>query len=60
MKRRGLASPDNGYALALTFAYPVAMSSWGRANSLQFEYDPFHDFLPDQTRHRSEYDPFGR
>ena len=26
MKRRGLASPDNGDALALTFAYPVLAS----------------------------------
>jgi hypothetical protein len=26
MKKRGLASPDNGDALALTFAYPVAPS----------------------------------
>jgi len=26
MKKRGLASPDNGDALALTFAYPVARS----------------------------------
>jgi len=24
MRRRGLASPDDGDALALTFAYPVA------------------------------------
>ncbi len=27
MKRRGLASPDNGDALALTFAYPVVAAS---------------------------------
>ena len=27
MKRRGLASPDDGDALALTFAYPVAQRS---------------------------------
>jgi hypothetical protein len=28
MKRRGLASPDDGDALALTFAYPVAQTDW--------------------------------
>jgi hypothetical protein len=28
MKRRGLASPDDGDALALTFAYPVAKKDW--------------------------------
>jgi hypothetical protein len=27
MKRRGLASPDNGDALALTFAYPIELSA---------------------------------
>jgi hypothetical protein len=31
MKRRGLASPDNGDALALTFAYPVLASSVARS-----------------------------
>ena len=43
MKRRGLASSDDGDALALTFAYPVAatdrIGSAGRLH--QFEYDPF-------------------
>ena len=28
MWRRGLASPDDGDALALTFAYPVAKRDW--------------------------------
>jgi hypothetical protein len=28
MRRRGLASPDDGDALALTFAYPVARRDW--------------------------------
>jgi hypothetical protein len=28
MRRRGLASPDDGDALALTFAYPVERRSW--------------------------------
>ena len=43
MKRRGLASSDDGDALALTFAYPVAatdrIGSAGRLH--QYEYDPF-------------------
>jgi hypothetical protein len=28
MRKRGLASPDDGDALALTFAYPVAKRDW--------------------------------
>ncbi|HKH67335.1 MAG TPA: hypothetical protein VKA75_08205, partial [Reyranella sp.] len=28
MRRRGLASPDDGDALALTFAYPVFAIDW--------------------------------
>jgi hypothetical protein len=28
MRRRGLASPDDGDALAFTFAYPVAKRDW--------------------------------
>jgi hypothetical protein len=35
MKRRGLASPDDGDALALTFAYPVAKKDW--AEERRFE-----------------------
>jgi hypothetical protein len=31
MKRRGLASPDDGDALALTFAYPVANATGPRS-----------------------------
>ena len=34
-KRRGLASPDDGDALALTFAYPVAKRDW--AEERRFE-----------------------
>ena len=55
MKRRGLASPDNGDALALTFAYPVAPSDHraavrrsGTSHSHQVEYDP----VADMTRRR--------
>jgi hypothetical protein len=28
MRKRGLASPDDGDALALTFAYPVERRDW--------------------------------
>lgn len=45
MKKRGLASPDNSDALALTFAHPVAGSDqtwkYGRRKSLhESHYDP--------------------
>lgn len=45
MKRRGLASPDNGDALALTFAYPVQPSD----HQTQLRQKPIHTY---------EYDPF--
>ena len=45
MKRRGLASPDNGDALALTFAYPVVASTVTRSRR------------PDRY-YRSSYNPF--
>jgi hypothetical protein len=35
MRKRGLASPDDGDALALTFAYPVAKKDW--AEERRFE-----------------------
>jgi hypothetical protein len=42
MKKRGLASPDNGDALALTFAYPVMPSNHRPRRSLhRFEYNPY-------------------
>jgi hypothetical protein len=49
MKKRGLPSPDNGDALALTFAYPVA-SSDHRAHlqpgSLhQHKFNPFYEAM---------------
>src|SRR5262249_49706145 len=45
MKRRGLASPDDADALALTFAYPVQPSQhqvpWGTPKPVhQVSYDP--------------------
>jgi hypothetical protein len=45
MKRRGLASPDNGDALALTFAYPVLAPSAARSRRpgrfFRSSYDPY-------------------
>jgi hypothetical protein len=43
MKKRGLASPDDGDALALTFSYPVAQSDHSGAfgPTFEVEYDPF-------------------
>jgi hypothetical protein len=44
MKRRGLASPDNGDALALTFAYPVlapAARSRQPGRFYRSHYDPY-------------------
>ena len=48
MKKRGLASPDDADALALTFAYPVAPSDHrfqlqGARSPHQTDYDPFQD-----------------
>lgn len=47
MARRGLASPDNGDALAMTWAYPIQKSdhtsiiaSRGRSTGFQAEYQP--------------------
>jgi hypothetical protein len=48
MKKRGLASPDDGDALALTFAYPVGSSD----HSLKFGGS--------RSTHEIEYDPFAR
>ena len=62
MKKRGLASPDFGDALALTFAYPIsgaAPERRARYRQMQVEYDPFHE--PDPYRTSSctyEYNPF--
>lgn len=42
MKKRGLASPNKGDALALTFAYPVIPDGVGMATGqCRTEYDPF-------------------
>lgn len=43
MKARGIASPDFGDALALTFARPVRLSEWDRARprTARDDWDPF-------------------
>jgi len=46
MKKRGLASPDDGDALALTFAHPVP------------EYTNDGPQVQGFARHRREYDPY--
>jgi hypothetical protein len=35
MRRRGLASPDDGDALALTFAYPVFAIEWAEERRIE-------------------------
>jgi hypothetical protein len=63
MKARGLASPDDGDALALTFAHPVpiAMHDYMPRPARKKEYDPFA-FLSAQHRlpseERKEHDPY--
>lgn len=46
MKKRGLASPDDGDALALTFAYPVAPRPIGEAGRLGLQQDTRGDYDP--------------
>jgi hypothetical protein len=70
MKRRGLASPDNGDALALTFSYPVlapAARSRRPGRYFRSHYDPF-SWEREQRRYsspehadlyRSEWNPDG-
>ena len=49
MKKRGIASPDIGDALALTFAYPVAdladdgFAGAGEAHMLKDDWEPYRD-----------------
>ncbi|MGA7328447.1 MAG: terminase [Rhodomicrobium sp.] len=62
MKRRGLASPDNGDALALTFAMPVeardhANELTGRAN-YEYEYDPHKSMFQRQGSRGNPDDPY--
>lgn len=51
MKRRGLASPDDADALAVTFAFPVPDHS---------EYDKERAAQRHDKRARAEYDPYKR
>ena len=59
MKKRGLASPDCGDALGLTFAYPVASKKDimqrhnRRQKQVQIEYDPF---APVGRRQQQQYE----
>jgi hypothetical protein len=59
MKKRGLASSDNGDALALTFAYPVAPSDhapqFSRGSMYESNYDPFSRSGTDEY---ANYNPF--
>jgi hypothetical protein len=60
MKRRGLASPDDGDALALTFAYPVLAPRRSRRRSLySFDYDPYALSPAELEDHgANRWDPF--
>jgi len=68
MRKRGLSSPDNADALALTFAYPVAPSDHTRVLSYRSqhlsEFDPFADMYRRREGRQSaqsnsaQYDPW--
>jgi len=52
MKKRGLASPDLGDALALTFAFPMTNAAWDLPTAhatYDTGYDPNADFLADDA-----------
>jgi hypothetical protein len=62
MKKRGLASPDYGDALALTFAYPVApsdhMAQFSSGGRHEYLYDPFQQLSATaEARHAASYEP---
>jgi hypothetical protein len=60
-KKRGSASPDNGDALALTFAYPVAPSDhtpqFFRGPMYESAYNPFSRPATDEY---TNYNPFSQ
>jgi len=64
MRKRGLDSPDLADALALTFAYPVAMhlgagGHWGQTQSrIETDYDPIAMFEK-EIGHERAYNPYG-
>lgn len=69
MKSRGLASPDRGDALCVTFAFPVVPKDHshefgpqsGRGdNRMQIDYDPFSRDRVVLGNSKSEYDPLAR
>jgi len=45
MRRRGLASPDDGDALALTFAYPVLRTGWDEERRIQEKIDTLKRYV---------------
>lgn len=58
MKDRGLASPDHGDALAMTFAYHVAPKNYRQAVPDQHEpYDPLAILYRQDSSANQEYDP---
>ena len=61
MKRRGLASPNDGDALALSFAYPVVASSVARSRRPgrfhRADYDPLRDYERDGGDGLMQSDP---
>jgi hypothetical protein len=61
MKKRGLASPDNGDALALTFAYPVQPSDHRAVlapRKLLVDWNPFLESIDQQGYEPDRYDPW--
>lgn len=64
MKKRGLDSPDDGDALALTFAMPVAPRSIEELHNKQGTKSALHEYNPvergeSQQTARNDYDPYG-
>jgi hypothetical protein len=57
MKRRGLASPDNGDAVALTFSYPVVRRRHHGTAKHEIEYDPFKAMYGSEPQWRPESRP---
>ena len=60
MKKRGLASPDIGDALALTFAAPASSFAWDLTTPVQAycitEYDLYRDFKEEYWDEEDEFD----
>jgi hypothetical protein len=54
MRRRGLASPDNADALALTFAYPVAPSDHTYSHGLMSQHRLLRSRITKRRRAASE------